>query len=59
MLLQLLVKICGPLPEDVDSGVRNLSLEQLEELGEALLGFQSLQDLQAWFDANVSEPAGH
>ncbi|WP_139294421.1 DUF4351 domain-containing protein, partial [Microcystis aeruginosa] len=30
--------------------IRSLSLEQLENLGEALLDFQSLQDLEQWLE---------
>ena len=37
----------------VREGVReSLILEQLENLGEALLDFNSMSDLQAWLDGN-------
>jgi hypothetical protein len=32
--------------------VETLSLEQLENLGEALLDFQGMADLDAWFNQN-------
>ncbi|MCU0532932.1 MAG: DUF4351 domain-containing protein [Hydrococcus sp. Prado102] len=33
------------------SRLETLSIEQLEDLGEALLDFTSLTDLQAWLEA--------
>jgi hypothetical protein len=38
------------LPENLRQRVETLSLEQLENLGEALLDFTSLADLQSWLD---------
>jgi hypothetical protein len=38
----------GELPPDVRQRVETLSLEQLENLGEALLDFSSMADLQSW-----------
>jgi hypothetical protein len=52
LLLRLLVKVCGRLPDDVADRVRSLPFPQIEALGEALLGFQSLSDLQNWLDLN-------
>jgi len=51
-LLRQLGKVCGRLPEDVADRIRGLPLPQIEALGEALLGFQSLSDLQNWLDLN-------
>ena len=56
VLLKQLTKVCGPLPEEVQRQIHRLSIEQLAELGEALLDFRSLQDLESWFAAN--ETAG-
>jgi Domain of unknown function (DUF4351) len=39
----------GELPQEVRSQIETLSLEQLENLGEALLDFQAIADLEAWF----------
>ena len=44
----------GELPEDVRQQVEILPLEELENLGEALLDFSSMADLQAWLEENVS-----
>ncbi len=52
VLLKPLAKLCGPLPEEVQQRIRRLPFEQLSALGEALLDFHSLVDLQAWLDAN-------
>jgi len=52
VLLRLLGKLCGPLPEGVESRVRKLSMERIEALGEAALGLRSLEDLEAWLASN-------
>jgi len=52
LLLRLLAKVCGPLPDDVADRVRDLPSRQIEELGEALLDFRSLDDLQTWLALN-------
>ncbi|MBI2481380.1 MAG: DUF4351 domain-containing protein [Planctomycetia bacterium] len=52
VLLKQLAKLCGPLPEEVRQRIHRLPFEQLSALGEALLDFHSLADLQAWLGAN-------
>ena len=52
LLLRLLAKVCGPLPEDVADRIRSLPFQQIEALGEALLDFRSLADLQNWLELN-------
>ena len=52
VLRKQLVKVCGPLPQDIERRIRNLSIERLEALGEALLDFRSLADLQNWLELN-------
>jgi hypothetical protein len=37
------------VPEELRSRLTTLSLEQLEMLGEALLDFETITDLEAWF----------
>ena len=51
LILRLLTRRVGELPQDVRSRVESLPLEQLENLGEALLDFTSLADLQTWLEA--------
>lgn len=50
--LRLLNRRCGPLSEAMTAQVKALPLERLEALAEALLDFQGLEDLAAWFAAN-------
>ncbi|MEH2139953.1 Rpn family recombination-promoting nuclease/putative transposase [Nostoc sp.] len=49
LILRLLTRRVGELPQEVRSRIENLSLEQLENLGEALLDFQAIADLESWF----------
>ena len=46
--LRLLTRRCGPLSEATTARIKSLPLEQLETLAEALLDFQSADDLEAW-----------
>ncbi|MBE9076749.1 Rpn family recombination-promoting nuclease/putative transposase [Romeria aff. gracilis LEGE 07310] len=48
LVLRLLSRQVGQLPEQARSRVNSLSLTQLEALGEALLEFSSLSDLETW-----------
>jgi len=55
LIFRLLNRRVGELPQQVRQQVESLSLEQLENLGEALLDFTSMADLDAWLsglDAN-------
>jgi len=38
----------GELPEPIRTQIDTLSLTQLESMGEALLDFANLSDLEAW-----------
>ncbi|BAY65129.1 hypothetical protein NIES22_52310 [Calothrix brevissima NIES-22] len=51
LVIRQLTRRVGELPEQVRERVETLPLEQLENLGEALLDFTSLADLQAWLEA--------
>ncbi|MFN6528780.1 Rpn family recombination-promoting nuclease/putative transposase [Nostoc sp. ChiSLP03a] len=50
LILRLLSRRVGELPQEVLNRIETLSLEQLENLGEALLDFQAIADLEAWFN---------
>ena len=50
MVLRQLNRRCGELMPAVRSRIDSLSLPQLEQLGEDLLDFDGLADLQAWLD---------
>ncbi|MEH2464174.1 Rpn family recombination-promoting nuclease/putative transposase [Nostoc sp.] len=49
LILRLLTRRVGELPQEVLDRIETLSLEQLENLGEALLDFQVIADLETWF----------
>lgn len=44
--LRLLTRQIGEVPEELRSRINTLSLEQLENLGEALLEFEALSDIK-------------
>ncbi|WP_414528061.1 Rpn family recombination-promoting nuclease/putative transposase [Nodularia chucula] len=50
LIIRLLTRRVGELSSDVLQRVETLSLEQLENLGEALLDFTSMADLQVWLE---------
>jgi predicted transposase YdaD len=50
LILRLLTRRVGELPQEVIEQIQSLSLEQLENLGEALLDFQAIADLETWFN---------
>jgi predicted transposase/invertase (TIGR01784 family) len=51
LVLRLLTRQVGELPESVKLRVQGLSLEQLESLGEALLDFTTWADLTSWLQS--------
>jgi hypothetical protein len=48
LLLRQLTRRCGPLDSRALERIRQLGIEQQEELGEALLDFASIADLERW-----------
>ncbi|MBD2483086.1 DUF4351 domain-containing protein [Planktothrix sp. FACHB-1365] len=48
LILRQLTRQVGELPESVRIQIHTLSLMQLESLGEALLDFSNLSDLEIW-----------
>ena len=48
LVIRLLNRRIGSVRSDLKSQIRQLSVEQLEDLGEALLDFSSEQDLISW-----------
>ena len=51
--LRQLARRCGPLSAGQESVIRRLPLERLEDLAEALLDFEGMDDLKAWLSANA------
>ncbi len=50
LVLRQLKKRIGTISSEDESRISNLSVEQLEDLGEALLDFSSRDDLSAWLN---------
>lgn len=50
LIVRLLTRRVGELPQEVRERIETLDLEQLENLGEALLDFQVSADLETWFN---------
>jgi predicted transposase/invertase (TIGR01784 family) len=48
LLIRLLNRRCGALADKLQAQLRSLSIPELESLGEALLDFQGLKDLETW-----------
>ncbi|MDS3861881.1 DUF4351 domain-containing protein [Thermosynechococcaceae cyanobacterium BACA0444] len=48
LVLRLLTRKFGVLPVGILSQVEGLTLVRLEELAEALLGFEKVADLEVW-----------
>lgn len=54
LVLRQLARRIGLLPTALRSQVEQLSVVQLESLGEALLDFEQLSDLTNWFEDRSS-----
>lgn len=50
LVIRLLTKRFGELPQEVHNAISALPLPVVENLSEALLDFTSLHDLQVWLD---------
>lgn len=53
LILRLLTRRCGEISIEQQNQVRSLPLETLETLGEALLDFQGITDLESWLRENT------
>ncbi len=52
LIVRLLNRKIGNIPSDVENKVLNLSLPVLEDLGEALLDFNSIDELRNWLNTH-------
>ncbi|MEG4121245.1 Rpn family recombination-promoting nuclease/putative transposase [Microcoleus sp. N9_B4] len=50
LILRLLNRRVGKLPESITTRIADLSIEQIETLAEELLDFQSIEDLEVWLE---------
>ena len=48
LVLRLLTRLFGEIDKATQARIRTLRLEQLEQVGEALLDFTTPEDLQTW-----------
>jgi hypothetical protein len=53
LILRQLTRRIGPIAPSQETKIRNLSLPQLEELGEALLDFSQASDLEDWLNSHI------
>lgn len=53
LILKLLTRRVGALPPALTTQIQSLTLEQLEALGEALLDFNTLVDLETWLENHL------
>jgi predicted transposase/invertase (TIGR01784 family) len=51
LLIRILTRRFGNLTDNQKEKVRSLSIPELESLGEALFDFQSISDLEKWFES--------
>ena len=51
LILRQVARRTGEIPPETKTRIRQLSLEQLEDLGEILLDFTSQEDLIAWLES--------
>jgi predicted transposase/invertase (TIGR01784 family) len=52
LVVRLLTKKLGNLTPNIQSRISELSIDRVESLGEALLDFTSISDLEAWLSQN-------
>jgi predicted transposase YdaD len=55
LLLRLLSKRFGKISDRSIQTINKLSLEQLEDLGEVLLDFSVIKDLDNWLQSHIKE----
>jgi predicted transposase YdaD len=51
LILRQLTRRLGDVPDRLAGPIQTLTIQQLESLGEALLDFGALSDLEAWLEA--------
>ena len=52
LVLKLLTRKLGNISPEIQARVNSLTIDLLESLGEDLLDFTSMADLEAWLDQN-------
>jgi predicted transposase/invertase (TIGR01784 family) len=57
LLIRLLTRLLGTLPDRQQEQIRSLSFNQLEALGDTLLDFSTVADVEAWLMSDVATTA--
>ncbi|MBD2146938.1 DUF4351 domain-containing protein [Sphaerospermopsis sp. FACHB-1194] len=55
LLIRMLSKRFGKLGDTYIQNINSLNIEQLEKLGEALLDFTDIHDLEIWLQSEISK----
>ena len=55
LLLRILSKRFGKLGDSYIQNIKSLNIEQLENLGEALLDFTDINDLETWLESEITK----
>ncbi|MFM7371548.1 MAG: DUF4351 domain-containing protein, partial [Sphaerospermopsis kisseleviana] len=55
LLLRMLSKRFGKLGDSYIQNIEILNIEQLEKLGESLLDFKDINDLEMWLQSEISQ----
>lgn len=55
LVLRLLKRLLGELPEEIFPKIEKLSLEKVETLAEALFDFSTLTDLERWLQTELTD----
>jgi predicted transposase YdaD len=55
LIIRQVNRRCGILSPNQEAQIRSLDLNQLESLGEALLDFTTIADLEAWLNGTHQE----
>ena len=53
MILRLSRRPIGEVSPQLSQKIQSLSIEELEDLGDVLLDFQSREDLEKWINQNL------
>jgi hypothetical protein len=53
LALRQLARRCGSLSQVQEAQIRSLSSAKIEQLGDALLDFEGMPDLEAWLTSNT------
>lgn len=53
LIMRQMVRLLGTIEPEIENRIRQLSVQQLENLGESVLDFKKLSDVTAWLQTNL------